>query len=92
MLFLAAAAAMLVWLVGSRNPFTPAGYVGYLTKGAIFGRSTLGGRGSRDWEAEGAETGRQREQRLGGREQRAQRRSHAEIAKGRGSSSSVEQC
>jgi hypothetical protein len=85
MLFLAAAAAMLVWLVGSRNPFTPAGYVGYLTKGAIFGRSTLGGRGSRDWEAEGAETGRQREQ-------RAQRRSHAEIAKGRGSSSSVEQC
>jgi regulator of protease activity HflC (stomatin/prohibitin superfamily) len=28
-----------VWLVGSRNPFTPAGYVGYLTRGAVFGKS-----------------------------------------------------
>ena len=26
-------AAALVWLLGSRNPYTPAGYVGYLTKG-----------------------------------------------------------
>ena len=28
-----------LWLLGSRNPFTPAGYVGYLTKGAVFGKS-----------------------------------------------------
>ena len=34
---------LLVWLIGSRNPFTPAGYVGYLTKGAVFGRSTFYG-------------------------------------------------
>jgi regulator of protease activity HflC (stomatin/prohibitin superfamily) len=33
--------AVVVWLLGSRNPFTPAGYVGYLTKGAVFGRSTF---------------------------------------------------
>jgi regulator of protease activity HflC (stomatin/prohibitin superfamily) len=33
----------LVWLAGSRNPFTPAGYVGYLTRGAIFGRSSFYG-------------------------------------------------
>lgn len=31
------------WLAGSRNPFTPAGYVGYLTKGAVFGKSTFYG-------------------------------------------------
>ncbi len=30
---------MLLWLGGSSNPDTPAGYVGYLTKGAIFGQS-----------------------------------------------------
>jgi regulator of protease activity HflC (stomatin/prohibitin superfamily) len=29
--------------MGARNPFTPAGYVGYLTKGAVFGRSTFYG-------------------------------------------------
>ena len=29
----------LLWLLGSRNPYTPAGYVGYLTKGAVFGQS-----------------------------------------------------
>ena len=29
----------LVWLIGSANPFTPAGYVGYLTKGSVFGQS-----------------------------------------------------
>jgi len=29
----------LAWLVGSSNPFTPAGYVGYLTKGSVFGQS-----------------------------------------------------
>jgi regulator of protease activity HflC (stomatin/prohibitin superfamily) len=32
-----------IWVIGSRNPFTPAGYVGYLTKGAVFGRSTFYG-------------------------------------------------
>jgi regulator of protease activity HflC (stomatin/prohibitin superfamily) len=32
-----------VWLIGSRNPYTPAGYVGYLTKGAIFGKSRFYG-------------------------------------------------
>jgi len=32
-----------IWLIGSHNPFTPAGYVGYLTKGAVFGRSTFYG-------------------------------------------------
>jgi regulator of protease activity HflC (stomatin/prohibitin superfamily) len=31
------------WLAGARNPFTPAGYVGYLTKGAVFGKSTYYG-------------------------------------------------
>ena len=33
----------VVWLVGSRNPYTPAGYVGYLTKGAVFGHSRFVG-------------------------------------------------
>ena len=28
-----------VWILGSRNPYTPAGYVGYLTKGAVFGKA-----------------------------------------------------
>ena len=31
--------SLLIWLAGSSNPFTPAGYVGYLTKGSIFGQS-----------------------------------------------------
>jgi regulator of protease activity HflC (stomatin/prohibitin superfamily) len=35
--------AVFVWLVGSRNPYTPAGYVGYLTRGAVFGRSSFVG-------------------------------------------------
>jgi hypothetical protein len=35
--------AALVWVAGSRNPFTPAGYVGYLTKGAVFGQSRFYG-------------------------------------------------
>jgi regulator of protease activity HflC (stomatin/prohibitin superfamily) len=42
----AAVAGMLgsiVWLLGSRNPYTPAGYVGYLTKGAVFGQSRFYG-------------------------------------------------
>lgn len=34
----AATAALLVFLLGSSNPVTPAGYVGYLTRGALFGR------------------------------------------------------
>jgi regulator of protease activity HflC (stomatin/prohibitin superfamily) len=32
-------ASTFVWLAGSRNPYTPAGYVGYLTKGAVMGQS-----------------------------------------------------
>ena len=36
-------AAIAIWLVGSRNPYTPAGYVGYLTKGAVFGHSRFYG-------------------------------------------------
>jgi regulator of protease activity HflC (stomatin/prohibitin superfamily) len=32
-------AATAVWLIGARNPYTPAGYVGYLTKGAVFGKA-----------------------------------------------------
>ena len=35
--------SLLVWLVGSTNPSTPAGYVGYLTKGAVFGKSRFYG-------------------------------------------------
>ena len=38
-LFLLFAGTVLIWLAGSSNPFTPAGYVGYLTKGAVLGRS-----------------------------------------------------
>ena len=37
------AAAAVIWLGGSSNPYTPAGYVGYLTKGAVFGRSSFYG-------------------------------------------------
>lgn len=33
----------ILWLLGSRNPYTPAGYVGYLTKGAVFGKSRFHG-------------------------------------------------
>ena len=36
-------AAAVIWLLGSSNPFTPAGYVGYLTRGAVFGKSTFYG-------------------------------------------------
>lgn len=42
-LVLVLAAVALIWLLGSRNPFTPAGYVGYLTKGAIVGKSRFYG-------------------------------------------------
>ena len=37
------ALAAVVWWTGARNPLTPAGYVGYLTKGAIFGHSRFFG-------------------------------------------------
>src|SRR5262245_24264629 len=33
----------ITWLAGARNPYTPAGYVGYLTRGAVFGKSTFYG-------------------------------------------------
>jgi regulator of protease activity HflC (stomatin/prohibitin superfamily) len=36
-------AATLAWFLGSSNPFTPAGYVGYLTKGAVVGKSRFYG-------------------------------------------------
>ncbi len=42
-LLLFGVAAIAIWLVGSRNPYTPAGYVGYLTKGAVFGHSRFYG-------------------------------------------------
>jgi regulator of protease activity HflC (stomatin/prohibitin superfamily) len=35
--------ATLTWFLGSSNPFTPAGYVGYLTKGAVVGKSRFYG-------------------------------------------------
>jgi regulator of protease activity HflC (stomatin/prohibitin superfamily) len=35
--------AVVIWFLGSRNPFTPAGYVGYLTKGAVIGQSRFYG-------------------------------------------------
>jgi regulator of protease activity HflC (stomatin/prohibitin superfamily) len=43
LLFMGFLAAAFVWLTGSRNPYTPAGYVGYLTKGAVFGHSRFYG-------------------------------------------------
>ena len=36
---LVALCAGMIWLLGSRNPYTPAGYIGYLTRGAVFGKS-----------------------------------------------------
>lgn len=29
----------LIWLMGSSNPYTPAGYAGYVTQGAVFGEA-----------------------------------------------------
>jgi regulator of protease activity HflC (stomatin/prohibitin superfamily) len=43
LLGLAVVGAGFVWLLGSSNPFTPAGYVGYLTRGAVFGKSSFYG-------------------------------------------------
>jgi regulator of protease activity HflC (stomatin/prohibitin superfamily) len=37
------AAMLIVWSLGSSNPFTPAGYVGYMTKGAVMGKSRFYG-------------------------------------------------
>jgi regulator of protease activity HflC (stomatin/prohibitin superfamily) len=34
---------VIVWSLGSSNPFTPAGYVGYMTKGAVIGQSRFYG-------------------------------------------------
>ena len=42
-LFAASLALTVIWFLGSRNPFTPAGYVGYLTKGAVLGQSRFYG-------------------------------------------------
>ena len=42
-LWLLGGVATLAWFLGSRNPFTPAGYVGYLTKGAVLGKSRFYG-------------------------------------------------
>ncbi len=33
----------IVWLAGSENPETPGGYVGYLTRGAVFGKTEFVG-------------------------------------------------
>ena len=42
-LFIALVATTVIWLSGARNPYTPAGYVGYLTKGAFIGHSRFYG-------------------------------------------------
>jgi regulator of protease activity HflC (stomatin/prohibitin superfamily) len=42
-LVLTFALATVIWLMGSRNPYTPAGYVGYMTQGAFFGQSRFYG-------------------------------------------------
>src|SRR5262245_31630769 len=42
-LFLFPILGLLLWLAGSSNPFTPAGYVGYLTRGAVIGKSRFYG-------------------------------------------------
>jgi regulator of protease activity HflC (stomatin/prohibitin superfamily) len=42
-LLIALSATTAIWLIGSRNPYTPAGYVGYLTKGAFIGQSRFYG-------------------------------------------------
>jgi hypothetical protein len=42
-LLLPALAVGVVWALGSRNPYTPAGYMGYLTKGAVIGKARFQG-------------------------------------------------
>ena len=34
---------LFIWFAGSANPFTPAGYVGYLTRGAVIGQARFYG-------------------------------------------------
>ena len=36
-------ATSLIWLMGASNPSTPAGYVGYLTKASVFGKTRFYG-------------------------------------------------
>jgi len=36
-------AIIFIWLLGASNPVTPAGYVGYLTQGALFGKARFYG-------------------------------------------------
>src|SRR5207248_871867 len=38
-----AAIVIAVWFIGSSNPVTPAGYVGYLTQGAVVGKTKFSG-------------------------------------------------
>jgi regulator of protease activity HflC (stomatin/prohibitin superfamily) len=38
-ILVAAAVGIFAWFVGSANPYTPAGYVGYLTQGAVLGKA-----------------------------------------------------
>ncbi len=42
-LLIIVAGSTFIWLMGSSNPYTPAGYVGYLTKGAFIGQSRFYG-------------------------------------------------
>jgi hypothetical protein len=42
-LLVTAGVSPCVWIAGSANPFTPAGYVGYLTRGAVLGQSQFYG-------------------------------------------------
>ena len=39
----------VAWSLGSSNPFTPAGYVGYMTKGAVMGKSHFYGDSARPY-------------------------------------------
>jgi hypothetical protein len=39
LLMLSGILGALLWLLGSQNPYTPAGYIANLTKGAVFGKS-----------------------------------------------------
>src|SRR5947208_3488025 len=43
LVFFAAVVAAVIWFMGSSNPVTPAGYVGYLTQGAVFGKTIFYG-------------------------------------------------
>jgi regulator of protease activity HflC (stomatin/prohibitin superfamily) len=43
LLVIAAIAGAVVWFLGSANPYTPAGYVGYLTRGSVFGKAEFVG-------------------------------------------------